>query len=130
MSTNDNFTSGFNELSSELSEILRNVSNVQDILVVGAEEMVEDLSKLPKPYSQLKRVKSKHMLDVMGYRRAKNNEVEVGSGAYWLRYVELGTRVTQKRKWKTPANPFMRRTWDKNKTKYQKKMLKKAGLEP
>lgn len=124
----DDFYKGFEELSNLLEEYIEKVENPQDILVVGAKKYVSDLSKLPRPYSQLKRVNSKHMLDTMHYRRAKNNEVEVGAGVYWLNFVERGTGRTTKRKWGTPANPFMRRTWGANSNKYYEAMLKEAGF--
>lgn len=121
----ENLRYGFEELEKEINDILKNVENIQDILTEGAKEYVNDLSRLPRPYSKLKRIRSSHMLDVMGYRKADNNEVEVGAGVYWLRFVELGTQPSSKRKWSTPSNPFMRRTWDKNKEKYYKKMINK-----
>lgn len=124
----DEFYRGSVDLEKELIAILKKVEKPQEILVKAAEEYAKDLRALPKPYSNLRRSKSKHMLETMTYRRAANEEVEVGAGVYWLRFVELGTSRTKKRKWATPANPFMRRAWESGKEKYQIIMLKEAGL--
>ncbi len=124
----DELYKGFDDLSNLLGDILKNIDDPQDALVEGAKLYVNDVSKLPRPYSDLKRVNSKHMLDTIHYRRAKNSEVEVGAGVYWLNFVNLGTSRSSKRKWSTPANPFLNRTWDANKNKYYSAIIKKIGL--
>ena len=45
----------FNSLIDDLSEIITKVKNPIEILEVGAKEFVSDLSKLSRPYSQLKK---------------------------------------------------------------------------
>lgn len=122
--------SGFDDLTQELADLIRNVDNVQEVLVVGAEAYVDDLRKLGKPYSQIRKSGYTHMLDSISYKKAKNKEVEVGStAAYHLRFVNDGTKASSKRKWSTPRQPFLHTTYNLNKNKYDKKMLKKLGLE-
>lgn len=75
----ENLRIGFDALQRELELLIHNVEHIQDVLVDAAEAYVNDLRRLPKPYSNIRSTQHKHMLDEMGYRRAKHEEVEVGS---------------------------------------------------
>lgn len=125
----ENLRIGFDALQRELELLIHSVEHIQDVLVDAAEAYVNDLRRLPKPYSKIRSSQHKHMLDEMGYRRAKHEEVEVGSGVYWLRFVEFGTRASSKRRWGTPRQPFLGPTYALNQSKYTKIMIEKLKLE-
>jgi len=114
----NDFYEGFDELGKELELYLKNVENVQDILEVGAKEFVNDLLKLPKPKSKIRKSGYTHLVDSFSYRKAKNNEIEVGWGEYYGLMVEKGTT-------KMRAQPHLKTTWERNKNKYYEKMIKK-----
>lgn len=114
----NDFYEGFDELGKELELYLKNVENVQDILEVGAKEFTNDLLKLPKPKSNIRKSGYTHLVDSFSYRKVDNNEVEVGWGKYYGRMVEYGTS-------KMKAQPHLRPTWERNKNRYYEKMIKK-----
>jgi len=114
------FYSGFNDLSKDIESYLKNVENVQEVLEVGAKEFTNDLLKLPKPKSQIRKSGYTHLIDTFTYRKAKNNEIEVGWGKYYGRMVEYGTS-------KFGSRPHLRPAWETNKNKYYSVMLKKLG---
>ena len=92
-----------------------------DILLTGAKEFVSDLLKLPKPKSRIRKAGYTHLIDTFAYRE-KKKEVEVGWGKYYGPMVEHGTT-------KMNEQPHVYPLWDKNKEKYYKTMLAKAGLK-
>lgn len=127
--SNDSFDA-FLELSEYLSEVATSASKVQDVLVSAAKEYSNDLRKLPKPHSDIRKAGYTHLLDSIGYVRAKDNEVEVGSKTeYYLRFVNDGTKSSAKRKWSTPRTLFLNNTYERNKEKYNTLMLRKLKLE-
>lgn len=109
---------GINELISNLENIISNVNNTQEILEVGAKEFVRDLLKLTKPMSQIKKSGYTHLIDTFGYKKVKNNEIEVGWGKYYGKFVEDGTI-------KTKSQPHLKPTFNNNCDKYYTKMIKK-----
>lgn len=114
---NDEMFKGFNLLEEELNNIIKNVDTPTDILEVGAKDFVNDLLKLPKPISTIKKQGYTHLIDTFAYR-IKNGEVEVGWGKYYGIMVENGTI-------KMNAVSHMKPLWNKNKDKYYKKMIDK-----
>lgn len=116
----NDFYSGFDDLSKDIESYLKNVENVQDVLEVGAKEFTKDLLKLAKPKSQIRKSGYTHLVDSFAYRKAKDKEVEVGWGKHYGRFVEQGTM-------KMRARPHLKPTWDRNKEKYYRTMLKKLG---
>jgi HK97 gp10 family phage protein len=114
----DSFYSGFDDLSKDIETYLKNAENVQEVLEVGAKEFTNDLLKLPKPKSSIRKSGYTHLVDSFSYRKVDNNEVEVGWGKYYGRLVEEGT-------FKMKAQPHLRPTWERNKNKYYEKMIKK-----
>lgn len=112
---------GFEELSKIIENYAKNVDNVEDVLEEGAKEFVNDLLKLPKPISKIKKTGYTHLIDTFSYRK-KTKEVEVGWGKYYGPMLEMGTN-------KMKAQPHIYPLWDKNKEKYYKTMLTKMGLE-
>jgi HK97 gp10 family phage protein len=111
---------GLDELTKDLEEYLKGVDNVQEVLEVGAKEFTKDLLKLPRPISRIRKSGYTHLIDSFSYRKAKNNEVEVGWGKYYGRMVESGTI-------KMNARPHLKPTWEQNQNKYYSLMLKRLG---
>lgn len=116
----NDFYSGFDDLSKDIESYLKNVENVQEILEIGAKEFTGDLLKLPKPKSRIRKSGYTHLVDSFSYRKAEDNEVEVGWGKYYGRMVEEGTS-------RMNSQPHLKPTWERNKEKYYKTMLKKLG---
>lgn len=108
---------GFNELTNELIELMNNVENTVDILEDGAKEFVNDLMKLPKPFSKISSSGYTHLIDSFSYQK-NGDEIEVGWGKYYGRMVEEGTN-------KSSAQPHLVPTFERNKEKYYKNMINK-----
>lgn len=113
--------SGFEALSEMLEKYADKADNFIDVLEVGAKEFVNDLLKLPKPISKIRKAGYTHLINSFAYRK-KKNEIEAGWGKYYGPMVEHGTE-------KMDANPHIHPLWDKNKEKYYKAMLTKLGLQ-
>jgi hypothetical protein len=90
-------------------------------LEAGAKEFVDDLLKLPKPISKIRKAGYTHLINCFSYRN-KKNEIEAGWGKYYGPMVEHGTE-------KMDAQPHLYPLWDKNKEKYYKTMLTKLGIQ-
>ena len=114
---------GFRDLSNVLESYIKNVedNNVINILELGAKAFVNDLLKLPKPISDIRKAGYTHLIDTFAYR-TKKNEVEAGWGKYYGPMVEHGTKNMN-------ASPHVYPLWEKNKEKYYKMMLTKIGLQ-
>lgn len=100
---------------------MKNVEKPTEILEVGAKEFVNDLLKLTKPMSKIRKSGYAHLVNSFAYR-VKKNEVEVGWGKYYGPMVEHGTT-------KMNEQPHVYPLWDKNKEKYCKLMLTKLSLK-
>lgn len=111
---------GFQELSDMLEKYIVNTDNVIDVLEAGAKQFVNDLLKLPKPMSKIRKAGYTHLVNSFSYRK-KNNEIEAGWGKYYGPMVENGTV-------KMNAQPHLYPLWEKNKEKYYKTMITKLGL--
>lgn len=107
----------FNSLIDDLNEIITKVENPIEILEVGAKEFVSDLSKLSRPYSQIKKSSYTHLVDSFNYEK-NEKEVLVCWGKYYGRMVEDGTKLTK-------AQPHLKPTFEKNKNKYYEKIINK-----
>lgn len=110
------YTDGFEELEKMLSDFSKESENVVDLLVIGAKALVDDVRKLPRPRSAIKKSGHTHLLDTVTYSR-KKDEVETGWGKYYGPMVERGTR-------KMAGTPHFSTTFEANKEKYYKLMTK------
>lgn len=106
---------GFEELMGDLKNYISKSENPLEILETGAKEYVNDLKKLIKPYSKIRKSGYTHLIDTFNHRKTKK-DIEVGWGKYYGRMVEDGTE-------KSKAHPHLYPTFQKNKEKYYKKML-------
>lgn len=113
--------SGFEALSEILEKYADKADNFIDVLEVGAKEFVNDLLKLPRPISKIRKAGYTHLINSFAHRK-KKDEIEAGWGKYYGPMVEHGTE-------KMDANPHVYPLWDKNKEKYYKTMLIKLGLQ-
>lgn len=111
---------GFEDLSKMLEEYIDKVENIVDVLEVGVKEFVNDLLKLPKPISKIRKSGYTHLVKTFSYRK-KDKEIEVGWGKYYGPMLESGTKNMN-------AQPHVYPLWDKNKEKYYKTMITKLGL--
>jgi len=111
---------GFQELSKMLGECIDKVENIVDVLEIGAKEFVNDLLKLPKPMSQIRKTGYTHLIRTFSYRK-KDKEIEVGWGKYYGPMLENGTKNMN-------AQPHVSPLWERNKEKYYKTMITKLGL--
>lgn len=111
---------GFQDLADIIEYYAKGADNFIDVLEVGAKEFVNDLLKLPKPMSKIRKTGYTHLIRSFAYKKRKD-EVEVGWGKYYGPMVEHGTK-------KMDENPHVYPLWDKNKEKYYKTMLTKLGL--
>lgn len=112
---------GFQDLADVIEGYMKNVENPTDVLLVGAKEFVNDLLKLPKPISKIRKAGYIHLVNSFAYK-VKKDEVETGWGKYYGPMVERGTT-------KMNEQPHLYPLWDKNKEKYYKSMLTKLGLK-
>lgn len=113
--------SGFETLSEIIEKYADKADNFIDTLEVGAKEFVNDLLKLPKPISKIRKAGYTHLIDSFAHKR-KKKEIEVGWDKYYGPMVEHGTKNMD-------ANPHVYPLWDKNKEKYYKTMLTRLGLK-
>lgn len=112
---------GFQDLADIIEYYAKGADNFIDVLEVGAKEFVNDLLKLPKPMSKIRKAGYTHLIRSFAYKKRKD-EVEVGWGKYYGPMVEHGTK-------KMDENPHVYPLWDKNKEKYYKTILTKLGLQ-
>ena len=112
---------GFEDLSEIIEKYIDGADNVIDVLETGAKEFVNDLLKLPKPISKIKKAGYTHLINTVTHRK-KDKEIEVGWGKYYGPMVENGTE-------KMNAREHVKPLWDKNKEKYYKTMITKLGLQ-
>ncbi len=111
---------GFQDLTYILKGYIKEADNIIEVLETGAKEFVNDLLKLPKPISKIRKAGYTHLINTFTYRENKN-EIEVGWGKYYGPMVEHGTKNMDE-------NPHIYPLWDKNKEKYYKIMITKLGL--
>ena len=112
---------GMKDLEDLLAEYVKKIENPTEILEVGAKALAEDVRRLPKPRSMVKKGGYTHLLDTVAYQK-RNGEIEVGWGKYYGPMVEKGTK-------KMKGTPHFSPTFKKNKEKYYDAMLRKGGLQ-
>lgn len=120
MSSNIYGYDGFQDLANTIEYYVKGADNVIEVLEEGAKQFVNDLLKLPKPISKIRKAGYTHLVHSFAYRK-KKDEIEVGWGKYYGPMVEHGTV-------KMDANQHFYPLWDKNKEKYYKIMLTKLGI--
>ena len=119
---------GFQALADIVEKYIDGAENVIAVLEVGAEEFVNDLKKLPKPISKLRKTGYTHLIDSFTYE-SHGNETVVGWGKYYGPMIENGYKKKTKKGYKEmSAKAHLNPCWDKNKEKYYKKMLTKLGM--
>lgn len=91
-------------------------SRVADILMEGAEEIANDVRKLPSPRRQISGSYT-HMLDAVSAEK-KETSARVGWGKFYGYFVERGTS-------KMRAQPHISKVWESNKNKYIETMQRK-----
>lgn len=112
---------GFQDLANILENYIEKSENTIEILREGAKEFTNDLLKLSKPMSEIKKTGYTHLVKTFSYRE-KNKEIEVGWGKYYGPMLEYGTKKMKSRAHIYPL-------WNKNKEKYYKAMLTKLGMK-
>lgn len=110
---------GFDELQKLMSEYLKNVKDPLEILEIGAEALVNDVRKLPKPRSSVNVAGYTHLLDTVTYEK-NGDEIEVGWGKYFGPMVERGTK-------KMRGTAHIAPTFEQNKEKYYRQMIEKMN---
>lgn len=105
----------------ELSELLDGFKVSEEDAIVALEEsasmLVQDVRKLPRPRSSIRKAGYTHMLDTVAYQR-DGNQVKVGWGKFYGLFLEYGTK-------KMGAHPHIVPTFQKNKDKYYKAIEKR-----
>jgi len=113
---NANFN-GLDKLSKMLKEYEVTEEDTIHALEAGAQELIDDVRKLPQPRSQIKAAGYTHLLDTVTYKRNRK-EIEVGWGKVYGPAVEYGTR-------KRRSRPHIRPTFKSNQKKYYETIEKK-----
>lgn len=120
--SNDTFGyEGFQDLANIIENYAESADNFMEGLEAGAKEFVNDLLKLPKPISRIRKAGYTHLIDSFAYRK-KKNEIEAGWGKYYGPMLENGTK-------KMNAQPHLNPLWERNREKYYKTMLTKLGVK-
>lgn len=113
--------SGFAALSEQLEYYMQGAENSTEVLMEGAEALLNDAIKLPKPISAIRKSGYTHLINSFAVEK-KEDEVVFGWGKYYGRMVELGTE-------KMDAVPHLYPLWERNKEKYYKLMLTRLGMK-
>lgn len=85
-----------------------------DAIEAGTKEFVNDLLKLPKPRSAVRKPGYTHLIDTFAMERTQG-EIKVGWGKYYGPMVEHGTK-------KMTARAHLKPLFEQNKEKYYRKM--------
>ncbi len=107
---NDTDTEGFDELEELLKQYEVNEEKVLKALEKGANMLVIDVRKLPRPRSSMNGRGYTHLINTVTSGRFKR-EIEVGWGKYYGPMVECGTR-------KMRGTPHIKTVFKRNKGKY------------
>lgn len=111
----------FQDLADIIEYYAKGAENAMEGIEEGAKQFVNDLLKLPKPMSQIRKSGYTHLVRSFAYRK-KQKEIEAGWGKYYGLMVEHGTANMD-------ANPHVYPLWDRNREKYYKTMLTKLGIK-
>ena len=128
---------GFKDLADIVSKYVDGAENAMEGIKAGAIEFVNDLLKLPKPMSKIRKAGYTHLVRSFSWRE-RNNEIEAGKIAaeasalthghplgiipYYGPMVENGAKQMK------TSHPHVYPLWDKKKEKYYKTMLTKLGI--
>lgn len=112
---------GFQDLADIIEKYAEGAENFIDVLEEGAKEFTNDLLKLPKPMSKIRKAGYTHLVRSFSYRK-KKDEIEVGWGKYYGPMVEHGTK-------KMDAREHVYPLWNRQKEKYYKTMITKLGMQ-
>lgn len=112
---------GFESLSEIVSQYIEAAENSIEAIAAGAKALVIDLKKLPKPMSEIRKSGYTHLVKTFTYE-VGTKEVVVGWGKYYGRMVENGTN-------KMAARQHLKPLFERNKEKYYKIMLMRAGIK-
>ncbi len=121
MSSDVNGYDGFQDLADIIEHYVKGAEDAMIGIEEGAKQFVNDLLKLPKPISKIRKAGYTHLINSFAYRN-KKTEIETGWGKYYGPMVEHGTENMD-------ANPHVYPLWDRNKEKYYKTMLTKLGIK-
>lgn len=122
MSNNVHGYDGFQDLANIIKYYAKGAENAMQGIEAGAKEFVNDLLKLPKPMSKIRKAGYTHLVRSFAHKKKNKDEIEVGWGKYYGPMVEHGTV-------KMDANPHIYPLWDRNKQKCYKTMLTKLGIK-
>lgn len=111
----------FQDLADIIEYYAKGAENAMEGIEEGAKQFVNDLLKLPKPMSQIRKSGYTHLVRSFAYRK-KQKEIEAGWGKYYGLMVEHGTANMD-------ANPHVYPLWDRNREKYYKTMFTKLGIK-
>lgn len=108
--------SGMEDFEKMLKEYAQkaNPDNVVRAMDAGAQELINDLLKLPRPRRQIEKSGYTHLVESFAKKRTRFG-VQVGWGKYYGPMVENGTMYMN-------AQPHLRRTFEQNAEKYSKTM--------
>lgn len=102
---------GFEDVINEYIEKVGDKETLK-ILKVGADALVADAMKLPKPVSRIKASGYTHLVDTFANEEnARRKEIEVGWGKYYGPMVERGTK-------KMRPHPHLVPLYNQNQEKY------------
>lgn len=118
---NLNSFSGFETLLEVTQKYMKVAENPIPAMIAGAKAFTNDLGKLTRPMSEIRKPGYTHLIDTFGYE-VQEKEVVVGWGKYFGRMVEYGTS-------KMAAREHFRPVFNQNKEKYYKKMLDTLGIK-
>lgn len=112
----DFYDSGFGEFEKMMKEYAEKASEEKalDAIEAGAQELVNDLLRLPRPRSQITKAGYTHIVTTFSMERT-DSSVKVGWGKYYGPMLEHGTK-------KMAARAHLKPLFAQNKEKYYKKM--------
>ena len=108
--------SGMEDFEMMLKQYAKQVDpeSALDAIEAGTKEFVNDLLKLPKPRSAVRKPGYTHLIDTFAMERTQG-EIIVGWGKYYGPMVEHGTK-------KMTARAHLKPLFEQNKEKYYRKM--------
>lgn len=117
--------SGFDAFDEELARYMKvtEPENVTAILKAGADQLVEDVRRLPQPRSGVIKAGYTHLLDSVTGAEGKDNTYAVGWGKYYGPMVEKGHATVSGGH--VAARSHLTPTYKANREKYAKAMQNK-----
>lgn len=117
--------SGFDAFDDEIKRYMKAAEpeNVTAILKAGADQLVEDVRRLPQPRSGVIKAGYTHLLDSVTGAERKDNTYAVGWGKYYGPMVEKGHATVGGGR--VAARSHLTPTYKANREKYAKAMQNK-----